>query len=266
MSHSYPDDLRGLLPRSAPNARPEEPRRQTRRRWQLNNRDEDWLMYSGSSNTSSDEEELQVVPDVFTTSRGRTAACMRRAPGEPRRAGAGVATVDRDRAQTARQTPAARHPLSARQTPAARYPLSARQTPTTNPPRLNRQNAMPEVRQRSAPPMFVVPAEPQMSSLRFSTAPVGPTAPWAASVSVFNKRVYCSAVGRIAATHARRAAARLWETAHPRSDEELSDLLDATNIRVTVCEGSNLIARANELIPPPHTGGRTSTGSRNHAV
>ncbi|ABA29303.1 UL49 [Papiine alphaherpesvirus 2] len=86
--------------------------------------------------------------------------------------------------------------------------------------------------------------------LHFSTAPTSPTAPWTPRVAGFNKRTFCAAVGRVAATHARRAAAQLWDLSHPRNDEELNDLLGATNIRIIVCEGLNLVPRANELISP----------------
>ncbi|ARS01761.1 tegument protein VP22 [Macacine alphaherpesvirus 1] len=86
--------------------------------------------------------------------------------------------------------------------------------------------------------------------LHFSTAPTSPTAPWTPRVAGFNKRTFCAAVGRVAATHARRAAAQLWDLSNPRNDEELNDLLGATNIRIIVCEGLNLVPRANELISP----------------
>ncbi|AIA09543.1 tegument protein VP22 [Macacine alphaherpesvirus 1] len=86
--------------------------------------------------------------------------------------------------------------------------------------------------------------------LHFSTAPTSPTAPWTPRVAGFNKRTFCAAVGRVAATHARMAAAQLWDLSHPRNDEELNDLLGATNIRIIVCEGLNLVPRANELISP----------------
>nr|QBH76180.1 UL49 [Human alphaherpesvirus 2]QBH84568.1 UL49 [Human alphaherpesvirus 2] len=36
----------------------------------------------------------------------------------------------------------------------------------------------------------------------------------------------------------------------PHTDEDLNELLDLTTIRVTVCEGKNLLQRANELVNP----------------
>lgn len=53
----------------------------------------------------------------------------------------------------------------------------------------------------------------------------------------FNKRVFCAAVGRLAAMHARMAAVQLWDMSRPRTDEDLNELLGITTIRVTVCEG-----------------------------
>ncbi|ARS01686.1 tegument protein VP22 [Macacine alphaherpesvirus 1] len=94
------------------------------------------------------------------------------------------------------------------------------------------------------------PAAAAAKKLHFSTAPTSPTAPWTPRVAGFNKRTFCAAVGRVAATHARRAALQLWELSNPRNDEELNDLLGATNIRIIVSEGLNLVPRANELISP----------------
>lgn len=69
-------------------------------------------------------------------------------------------------------------------------------------------------------------------------------------VAGFNKRVFCAAVGRLAAMHARMAAVQLWDMSRPRTDEDLNELLGITTIRVTVCEGKNLLQRANELVNP----------------
>ncbi|AMB17048.1 tegument protein VP22 [Macropodid alphaherpesvirus 1] len=85
-------------------------------------------------------------------------------------------------------------------------------------------------------------------SLQFSNTPSSPTAPWTDNIRLFNKRVFCAAVGRVAAKHARRAAAQLWDMVAPRNDDNLNDLLGATNIRITVCEGYDLLLRANEPI------------------
>ncbi|AFR32493.1 viral protein 22 [Leporid alphaherpesvirus 4] len=102
--------------------------------------------------------------------------------------------------------------------------------------------------------MFVIPAENHLGALQFSSASE-PTARWSQSMTALNRRVFCSAVSRVAALYARRAAVRLWDAAQPLTDEDLNDLLDATNIRVTVCEGSNLLERANELVASTRGGG-----------
>lgn len=94
------------------------------------------------------------------------------------------------------------------------------------------------------------PAQGLAKKLHFSTAPPSPTAPWTPRVAGFNKRVFCAAVGRLAATHARLAAVQLWDMSRPHTDEDLNELLDLTTIRVTVCEGKNLLQRANELVNP----------------
>ncbi|UVC67180.1 tegument protein VP22 [Human alphaherpesvirus 1] len=79
--------------------------------------------------------------------------------------------------------------------------------------------------------------------------PPNPDAPWTPGIG-FNKRVFCAAVGRLAAMHARMAAVQLWDMSRPRTDEDLNELLGITTIRVTVCEGKNLLQRANELVNP----------------
>ncbi|QOD40241.1 viral protein 22 [Macropodid alphaherpesvirus 2] len=95
------------------------------------------------------------------------------------------------------------------------------------------------------------------TSLQFSETPHSPTALWTDAIKTYNKRVFCAAVGRVAAKHARCAASHLWDMVGPRTDDHLNDLLGATNIRITVCEGYNLLLRANEPVCesvrcPPH--------------
>ncbi|AQS79167.1 tegument protein VP22 [Ateline alphaherpesvirus 1] len=92
-------------------------------------------------------------------------------------------------------------------------------------------------------------------TLHFSPAPSSPTAAWRGTTTVFNKRIFCAAVGRVAAAHARRAAARLWDMSPPRNNKDLEELLEATIIRITVSEGQRLLTRANECLPENTPGG-----------
>lgn len=110
--------------------------------------------------------------------------------------------------------------------------------------------ALPDAPASTAPTRSKTPAQGLARKLHFSTAPPNPDAPWTPRVAGFNKRVFCAAVGRLAAMHARMAAVQLWDMSRPRTDEDLNELLGITTIRVTVCEGKNLLQRANELVNP----------------
>ncbi|ADO13779.1 tegument protein VP22 [Saimiriine alphaherpesvirus 1] len=105
---------------------------------------------------------------------------------------------------------------------------------------------------RAAPGLGVVGSN---RLLHFSETPSSSTAAWRGTTPIFNKRIFCAAVGRVAAAHARRAAARLWDMSPPRCNKDLDELLEATNIRITVSEGQRLLARANECLPESTPGG-----------
>ncbi|AAU88115.1 tegument protein VP22 [Cercopithecine alphaherpesvirus 2] len=222
--------------------------------------------------------------------RGRSQAARHDRPRETARADYPYATgsssederpADPRPSRRPHAQPEAPSSRGARGAATSRARARAAESPSPRDPPNPKGASAPRTRKSACAADALAPAAPKGQAtpavvprkLHFSTAPTSPTAPWTPRVAGFNKRTFCAAVGRVAATHARMAAAQLWDLSHPRNDEELNDLLGATNIRIIVCEGLNLVPRANELISPEvaqevdvavrgRTGARDRTGAR----
>nr|WPN78471.1 tegument protein VP22 [Human alphaherpesvirus 1] len=198
----------------------------------------DYALYGGSS--SEDDEH----PEVPRTRRPVSGAVLSgpgpaRAPPPPAGSGGAGRTPT-----TAPRAP--RTQRVATKAPAAPAAETTRGRKSAQP----ESAALPDAPASTAPTRSKTPAQGLARKLHFSTAPPNPDAPWTPRVAGFNKRVFCAAVGRLAAMHARMAAVQLWDMSRPRTDEDLNELLGITTIRVTVCEGKNLLQRANELVNP----------------
>lgn len=85
-------------------------------------------------------------------------------------------------------------------------------------------------------------------SLAFSNTPETSTTQWKTSTISFNKRIFCEAIGAVAAHQGRLAAAALWDRHSPRNNESLDALLEIAMVKITVCEGLELLEIANEYI------------------
>ncbi|BBM13221.1 tegument protein VP22 [pteropodid alphaherpesvirus 2] len=221
--------------------------------------EEDWPVYTTSFESSSDDEPESTLPPLT--------------PSSSTRRGRGAARPAAARAPTARRAPASGGAASARGTRGAAASSAAGERAAeargADPPaasasgrRTRRPAAAP-----APPPTIDSQAKGLTASnlLQFSGAPSSPTSPWTGRTAIFNKRTFCAAVGRVAAKHARQAAAKLWDMSNPQNDEELNTLLGATNIRITVCEGQDLLPRANDLVmgagPEPEPTSRTPARS-----
>ncbi|AFV26938.1 tegument protein VP22 [Chimpanzee herpesvirus strain 105640] len=194
-----------------------------------------YALYRDSS--SSDDESRDT-----TRPRRSASAAGSHGPG-PTRAPPPGAPVGRSHAPTARTPKMTRGAPKAPATPAPDPVRGRRPAQAESAALLDAPAPMASGRPKTS-------AQGLAKKLHFSTAPPSPTAPWTPRVAGFNKRVFCAAVGRLAATHARLAAVQLWDMSRPHTDEDLNELLDLTTIRVTVCEGKNLLQRANELVNP----------------
>nr|ADE87553.1 viral protein 22 [Human alphaherpesvirus 2]AQZ55811.2 tegument protein VP22 [Human alphaherpesvirus 2]AQZ56024.2 tegument protein VP22 [Human alphaherpesvirus 2]AQZ56947.2 tegument protein VP22 [Human alphaherpesvirus 2]AQZ57160.2 tegument protein VP22 [Human alphaherpesvirus 2] len=200
-----------------------------------------YALYRDSSSSEDDDESRDTArPRRSASVAGSHGPGPARAPPPP---GGPVGAGGRSHA------PPARTPKMTRGAP------KASATPATDPARGRRPAQADSAVLLDAPAPTAsgrtkTPAQGLAKKLHFSTAPPSPTAPWTPRVAGFNKRVFCAAVGRLAATHARLAAVQLWDMSRPHTDEDLNELLDLTTIRVTVCEGKNLLQRANELVNP----------------
>lgn len=68
----------------------------------------------------------------------------------------------------------------------------------------------------------------------------------------------------MAAEYARQAAASVWDSDPPKSNERLDRMLKSAAIRILVCEGSGLLAAANDILAAraqrPAARGSTSGG------
>ncbi|ALO75743.1 tegument protein VP22 [Suid alphaherpesvirus 1] len=84
--------------------------------------------------------------------------------------------------------------------------------------------------------------------LAFSDRPCEANVPWRGATHAFNKRIFCAAVGRVAEAHARAAAESLWDMNPPTTDAALDRFLQAAVVRITVCEGLDLIEAANAVL------------------
>ncbi|BAP00728.1 tegument protein VP22 [Pteropodid alphaherpesvirus 1] len=221
--------------------------------------EEDWPVYSDSFESSSDDE--------------LDAAMSAPTPSEPTGRGRGAGRSAAPRAPAARRAPASGGQTNTRGTRG-----TAANPPTSRPPALEPdadvtaragqgRRARKPATKPAPPPTIDSQAKGLTASnlLQFSGAPSSPTSPWNGRTAIFNKRTFCAAVGRVAAKHARQAAAKLWDMSNPQNDEELNTLLGATNIRITVCEGQDLLPRANDLVtgacPEPESTSRTPARS-----
>lgn len=100
--------------------------------------------------------------------------------------------------------------------------------------------------------------------LAFSAAPKTPKAPWCGPTHAYNRTIFCEAVALVAAEYARQAAASVWDSDPPKSNERLDRMLKSAAIRILVCEGSGLLAAANDILAAraqrPAARGSTSGG------
>ncbi|ACT88309.1 tegument protein VP22 [Felid alphaherpesvirus 1] len=84
-------------------------------------------------------------------------------------------------------------------------------------------------------------------TLAFSGTPRTSSTPWRGATHLFNKNIFCGAMAKVAARHAADAAASIWDMEPPSNNDELERLLKKAVIRVTVCEGLNLLHTANNV-------------------
>uniref|UniRef100_A0AAU0K6H4 Tegument protein VP22 n=1 Tax=Anatid alphaherpesvirus 2 TaxID=3080522 RepID=A0AAU0K6H4_9ALPH len=107
----------------------------------------------------------------------------------------------------------------------------------------------------------------------FSSAPESKDTPWRPNTAAFNKRVFCGAVAAVAAHHAAKAAAAVWDMRPPKNNAELEELLDRAAMKITVCEGRSLLKTASACSrqsrgadaesprrPAAHGGGSSQSG------
>ncbi|ASW27057.1 tegument protein VP22 [Beluga whale alphaherpesvirus 1] len=131
--------------------------------------------------------------------------------------------------------------------------------PTLRPPKGGAEGPARADRPARAPPGAGVGTSKK--PLQFSQAPATAGARWAGSTSAFNRAIFCECVATLASFYARQAAEGIWDRDPPRCNEQLDRLLRAAAIKVTVCEGADLVSSANAA----RAGARAPTSADGHA-
>ncbi|AID52755.1 tegument protein VP22 [Falconid herpesvirus 1] len=81
----------------------------------------------------------------------------------------------------------------------------------------------------------------------FSEAPSSPNAPWHNQTARFNRRIFCEAAALIARYQGYKAAMALWDMRPPRTNKDLEVLLQRAVIKITICEGEDLLKTASAV-------------------
>ncbi|QBM10852.1 Tegument protein VP22 [Caprine alphaherpesvirus 1] len=193
--------------------------------------------YEPEPGDDHDYEEIDDAEDYPGVAGGH-----RRSQSRPRRA------PDAAAAQRAGARAAARAPRAAateRAPPRAAAPQPATRSASKGRPAAADPGGPGPGRSRAPPGANAVASG---RPLAFSVAPKTPTAPWRGPTPAYNKAIFCEAVAIVAAEYARRAAASVWDADPPKNNERLDRMLKSAAIRILVCEGSGLLAAANDIL------------------
>ncbi|AVT50661.1 tegument protein VP22 [Cervid alphaherpesvirus 1] len=173
---------------------------------------------------------------------------------EGRRPRAAVAAIqptvrgrERERAAAAAEAAAAA-PARRQSSRASSRPRRAAEAPSPQPPARGASvaAAVAAPARTRAPPGANAVASGR--PLAFSAAPKTPKSPWCGPTHAYNRTIFCEAVALVAAEYARQAAASVWDSDPPKSNERLDRMLKSAAIRILVCEGAGLLAAANDVL------------------